>query len=192
MEISNRYNMPIPSQYPALSTEAGKAWQDNAGMDAPNAVVPGVSESTAHQNLSMRLSANALNVPDASLSRVPTTAGLASPALAAAMSMGVVNPAEWLSPSDIKLFEQATGGTIDGGVIYDNDGNVNSDQANADLVNHLFDMRNFGTFSGGQPKLITGYITLDDLKAFSDYHRSNSAVNTQILDKALEALSAQG
>lgn len=192
MEISNRYNMPIPSQYPALSTEAGKAWQDNAGMDEPNAVVPAVSESTAHQNLSMRLSANALNVPDASLSRVPTNAGPASPALAAAMSMGVVNPAEWLSPSDIKLFEQATGGTIDGGVIYDKDGNVNSDQANADLVNYLFDMRNFGTFSGGQPKLITGDITLDDLKAFSDYHRSNSAVNTQILDKALEALSAQG
>jgi hypothetical protein len=190
MEISNRYNMPIPSQYPALSKEVGEAWQDNASIDAPNAVVRGGSGSAAHQNLSMTLSANALNAPDASLSRISTTAGIASPALAAALSTGVVNPAEWLSDSDIKLFEQTSGGTIKDGVIYDKNGNENSDQANADLVNSLFDMRNFGTFSGGQPKLITGDISVGDLKAFIDYNRSNSAVNTGILDKALEALSA--
>lgn len=191
MEISSRYSMPIPSQYPALSKEDGETWQDKTGTDAPNAAVPGVSGSTAHQNLNMTLSANALKAPDASLSRNPTAAGLASSALAAAMSRGVVNPAEWLSPSDIKLFEQATGGTIKDGVIYDKDGNVNGDQANSDLVNSLFDMRNFGTFSAGQPRLISGDISVDDLKAFIDYNRSNSAVNLGVLDKALEALSAQ-
>lgn len=182
--------MPIPSQYPALSKEDRETWQDKTGTDAPNAAVPGVSGSTAHQNLNMTLSANALKAPDASLSRNPTTAGIASPALAAAMSKGVVNPAEWLSPSDIKLFEQATGGTIKDGVIYDKDGNVNGDQANSDLVNSLFDIRNFGTFSAGQPRLISGDISVDDLKAFIDYSRSNSAVNLGVLDKALEALSA--
>lgn len=190
MEISNRYNMPIPSQYSALSKEAGEAWQDITGTDAPNAAVPGVSGSTAHQNLNMTLSANALNTQGAPLSRIPTTAGMASPALAAALSSGVVNPADWLLPSDISLYEQATGGTIKDGVIYDKDGNVNSDQANADLVNSLFDMRNYGTFSDGQPRLIIGDITVGDLKAFIDYNRPNSAVNTGILDRALEALSA--
>ncbi|MDH4411791.1 MAG: hypothetical protein QE484_00685 [Rhizobium sp.] len=166
--------------------------QDIPRPYAPNAVGPGVSGSVAHQNLNMTLSANALNAPDASLSRTPTTAGIASPALAAAMSRGVVNPAEWLSPSDIKLFEQATGGTIHDGVIYDKDGNAYGDPANSDLVNSLFDMRNFGTFSGGQPRLITGDISVNDLKAYIDYNRTNSALNIGILDRALEALSAQG
>lgn len=191
MQISNQYNMRIPSQYPSLSKEAGVTPQDIPRPYALNAVGPGVPGSAAHQNLNMTLSANALKAPDASLSRNPTTAGVASPALAVAMSRGVVNPAEWLSPSDIKLFEQATGGTIKDGVIYDKDGNVNGDQANSDLVNSLFDMRNFGTFSGGQPRLITGDISVDDLRAFIDYNRSNSAVNLGVLDKALEALSAQ-
>jgi hypothetical protein len=191
MEISNRYNIRFASQYPSSSKEVGVTLQDVPRSYAPDAVGAGASGSAAHQNLNMTLSANALNAPDGSLGRNPTTAGIASTALAAAMSKGVVNPAEWLSPSDIKLFEQATGGTIKDGVIYDKDGNVNGDQANSDLVNSLFDMRNFGTFSAGQPRLIAGDISVDDLKAFIDYNRSNSAVNLGVLDKALEALSAQ-
>lgn len=191
MEISSRYNMRIPLQYSASSKQNDEAWQGNSGSNASRAVVGGLSGTDSLQALNVTLSANALKEPEASVSRLPINAGIASPALAAAMSSGVVNPAEWLLPSDIKLFEQATGGAIRDGVIYDKDGIAYGDPANSDLVNSLFDMRNFGTFSGGQPKLISGDISVDDLMAFIDYNRPNSAVNIGILDRALEALSAQ-
>ncbi|RKE76938.1 hypothetical protein [Rhizobium sp. AG855] len=191
MQISDRYTMRIPAQQSAAKdTTASPALMQDQSPKSRTALIGPVA-SSSHQSLGATLSASALNTAGGSLSRTPTTAGMASPALAAALSSGVVNPADWLSPSDISLYEQTIGGTIKDGVIYDKDGNINSDQGNADLVNALFDMRNFGTFAMGQPKLIAGDITSDDLKAFIDYHRGNSAVNTQILDKALEVLTAR-
>lgn len=67
------------------------------------------------------------------ISRQPIAA-YGRPAFQYALSHGGVNPAEWLSPSDISLFEKTTGGTIKDGVIYDKNGVANGSQANADLV----------------------------------------------------------
>ncbi|MFK3781798.1 hypothetical protein, partial [Agrobacterium sp. NPDC089420] len=190
MEISNKYNMRIPAQYSTSTKEPGQGPEGITNGNIPRALGAGASGSAALQNLNTTLSANALNSQDTPLSRTPTVAGMASPALAAALANGVVNPVDWLSPSDIALFEKTTGSTIQDGYIYNEDGTPNTDPAKADLINSLFQMRNLGTFSGGQPKLLNGDITADDLKAFISYNRSNSAVNTQILDKVLDALTS--
>jgi hypothetical protein len=126
-----------------------------------------------------------------SLSSQQTTAGIPSPALQEALSKGGVNPAAWLSPSDISLFEQTTGGTIKDGTIYDKNGAVNSDMTNTDLVCSLFEMRNFGTFSNDQPQLIQGAITANDLEGFIDHYKNDPAINTTILNKALTVLKKQ-
>ena len=59
-------------------------------------------------------------------------AGLGSQAYQYALSHGGVNPAEWLSPSDISLFEKVTGSTIKDCVIYDKNGNKNTNQSVTD------------------------------------------------------------
>jgi hypothetical protein len=168
----------------ALATEVSTSPSKNA-----NSVLPSPIDG-AKSAFRSSLAANALNSHEMPLSKIPTRAGEASPALAAALAEGMVNPADWLSDSDIKLFEQTTGGTIKDGVIYDKNGNVSSDIADTQLVLSLSDLRNYGTFENGQPKLIAGEITADDLRHFIDYNRTNNAVNTDILKQALNSLIA--
>jgi hypothetical protein len=126
------------------------------------------------------------------LSTVPV-AGLGNPAFQYAGSHGLVNPAEWLSPSDISLFEKVTGGTIKDGVIYDKNGNENTNQSVTDLVCALCDMRNMGTFDGnGQPKLVAGAITANDMQGFIARYKDNKgAFNMDILNSALGTLQKQ-
>ncbi len=118
------------------------------------------------------------------LSRQPIL-GYGSPAFQYALSHGGVNPAEWLSPSDISLFEKTTGGAI----------NVaDGSQANADLVFALCEMRNKGTFDGNnQPQLVQGAITASDMQGFINRYKDNTrAFNMDILNlnSALDTLNA--
>lgn len=109
-----------------------------------------------------------------------------------AMSKGVVNPADWLSESDVKLFEQTTGGTIVNGVIFDKNGNESNSEADADLVQALFDMRNYGTFDAeGNLATLKGDITAADFRGFIDHYRSNTGTfDMQTLQKAYEVLES--
>jgi hypothetical protein len=85
-----------------------------------------------------------------------------------------------------------TGGTIKDGVIYDRSSKVNNDKANTDLVNAMFEMRNFGTFSNGQPKLVQGAITANDMQGFIARYKDNKgALDMGILNSALDTLQKQ-
>ncbi len=105
----------------------------------------------------------------------------------------VINPADWIEPSDIALFEKVTGYTIKDGNIVNPDGTrpkeseVQGDPAS--FLMGLFHMRNYGTFdSSGQPTPISGEITATDLSAFMRYNAASGAYDEALLEKALEAL----
>jgi len=106
----------------------------------------------------------------------------------------IVNPADWLEPSDIALFEKVTGYTIKEGKIVDQDGNPPPDPGKGaspegNLLFSLYHMRIYGTFDGnGQPGLITGEITKADLRAFISHGAANLTNDRRLLDKALSAL----
>jgi hypothetical protein len=128
------------------------------------------------------------------LSTVPV-AGLGSQAYQYALSHGGVNPAEWLSPSDISLFEKVTGGTIKDGVIYDKSGVAYGSKSDSDLVNALCDMRNCGTFSANsQLQMVQGAITVNDIQGYINHYAAKTTpnpINIDILNSAIDTLQKQ-
>jgi len=192
MQISDRYIMRIPAQDRASSQGAAASVMSALeGQQAKAANAGGAGASASHQSLNSTLSASALN-SGAPLSRTSTTAGIASPALSAAMSKGVVNPADWLSTSDKALFEKTTGQFLKDGRVVDKDGNDAGTPETAALINTLFEMRNFGTFGANGRQLVNGDISADDLRAYMNFNRGNTSplINMGILNKALDTLTS--
>lgn len=106
----------------------------------------------------------------------------------------VINPADWLSQSDVDLFHKVTGGTIKDGVIYDSAGNEDTSNRSLDLVGNLYQMRDHGTFDGNGNRVgISGSITADDLQQYIDHFSKGGWVGTDlgVLDDAMKALTSE-
>jgi len=166
MEIlSSSASLRISPQQHSTGNGGSSIRESGAGVSISGDVALQLDRSS--RSLQSALSANAINKASEAGSQTQPRPGLPGSSLAAALSNGGANPTEWLSQSDVDLFHAATGGTIKDGVIYDKNGNVNTDQGMSDLVNALFDMRNFGTFSSDQqPRAISGAITAQDLQGY--------------------------
>lgn len=181
MHVStNRYGIQIPVQVPAALSESTGANNANEKAKFSPGSIGTIANSlgTASSSLQASLAASALDK--------------AGDAQSSATTSQTINPADYLTASDIKLYEHVTGGTIKDGVLYDKDGNVNSSQANMDLVDAMYQMRAHGTFlSNGNVIPISGDITADAFKGFIEHYSKNpGAFDMDVLNKALNALNS--
>ncbi|MFK0166940.1 hypothetical protein [Rhizobium sp. NPDC090279] len=114
--------------------------------------------------------------------------------LAEASSKGTINPADWLSQSDKDLYHKVTGGSIKDGIAYDADGNPDWSERSQNLIDSLYQMRNYGTFdSQGNMTAITGTITASDRQGYIDHYSRGGWFSSDmgILDETMKALTSE-
>lgn len=181
MQISSYYNSRSVTSLLKDTTQAAST-KDNSPQDgnksAARSATDGIGYSQGHSSLQQQLAA--LGVNGSSASRPPTGV--------------VINPAEWISQSDIDLFHKVTGGTVKDGVIYDSNGNVDTSSRSMLLVDGLYEMRNYGTFDNVENRIeIHGAITVSDLQGFIHQYRFGGFGTTDlgVFADAVKVLTAE-
>ncbi len=101
--------------------------------------------------------------------------------LEAALASGMVNSADWLAKSDVDLVRQTTGAIIKDGKVYDKngadiyrDGNDAEAKAVSDLIDTLFELRNYGVPVGDRMVAEPGAITAGDLEKYIEHYAAGA------------------
>jgi hypothetical protein len=212
VQISSSYNSQIISLIRDTSLGSAANGKKNATDQSSVAAPPvPITYGQGYTSLQQTLSANSLDVKSTSDSGSTTTGSgtgvygfpwsTISPTktnsegktLGSYTDTGrAINPADWLSDSDQALFTKVTGSTIKDGVMYKADGTVDGSQESSDLVNNLFDMRNYGTIDDkGNRYALSGDITADDMRNYiANYVAAHpTKAGTDVLNKGLDALT---
>lgn len=120
--------------------------------------------------------------PSGSEARTRLESGEPTSLEAALASSRMVNPIDWLAKSDLVLIQQTTGAVIQDGKVYDESGNAFESQATSDLINILYELRNYGVPDGSRVVALKGAITAADLEKYIHHYESSWSGNVQKLD----------
>ncbi|MDO6963136.1 hypothetical protein [Rhizobium alvei] len=107
-------------------------------------------------------------------------------------SSTVRNPIDYMTSTDIALWESVTGGTIEGGKAYLPDVTEGNTEAGSDLIEAIYEMRAHGTFDSlGNRVALSGDISVEDMQGYIDHYRPGGWVSsdTHVLDLALTELT---